>query len=85
MNLSTHRNASRIDGEMNTYLNKDSKYYVYDWVDKNYDIIIPATNLNDANYHNTSKENDKRQFYIMMSHTTLAGDSFAFRDENHKN
>ena len=85
MNLSTHRNASRIDGEMNTYLNKDSKYYVYDWVDKNYDTITPATNLNDANYHNTSKENGQTKFYIMMSHTDFASDNGAFKDENHKN
>ena len=85
MNLSTHRNASRVDGEMNTYLNKDSKYYVYDWVDKNYDTITPATNLNDANYHNTSKENGQTKFYIMMSHTDFASDNGAFKDENHKN
>ena len=83
MNLSTHRNASRIDGEMNTYLNKDSKYYVYDWVDKNYDTITPATNLNDANYHNTSKRNYKTEFYIMMSHINQPYS--AFEDENYKN
>lgn len=86
MNLSTHRNATRIDGEMNTYLNKDSKYFVYDWTDKNYDLITPATNLNDKNYKHkssTSKPRSATHFYIMMSHQqTPTG---AFKNPNHQN
>ena len=68
INLSTRRNASRIDGEMNTLLNKDSKYSVYDWTNKTYDLIVPSTNLNDAEYYSNYKANNGSYFYLMLGH-----------------
>jgi hypothetical protein len=53
---------------MNTLLNKDSKYSVYDWTNKTYDLIVPSTNLNDAEYHSNYKANNGGYFYLMLGH-----------------
>jgi hypothetical protein len=74
MNVSNRRNASRIDGSINNYLNKEDKYYVRNSANSKYELIVPSTNLNNPDYHNKSITKDSmynQKFYIMMAGDTL--------------
>ena len=74
MNVSNRRNASRIDGSINNYLNKEDKYYVRNSANSKYELIVPSTNLNNPDYHNKSITKDSmynQRFYIMMAGDTL--------------
>ena len=83
MNVSNRRNASRIDGSINNYLNKEDKYYVRNNTNSKYELIVPSTNLNSPDYHNNSITKESMQdqkFYIMM-----AGDTLYNKDHNEPN